>query len=166
LTALPPAYLQRSHFPIGRVEIGSDGEVITSLSIENAGTLPHDNVGEITASVLACAVEQLTEYFFDGRCEFDLPIHGGGTEFQRAVWSSLTKIPWGEHRSYGDIGTMTGRVSAGRAVGRAVGANPLPLLVPCHRVLASDQRITGYSAGSGVPTKIWLLEHEGISYKV
>lgn len=144
----------------------SDGEVITSVSIERGGTLPHDDVREMTASVLARAFQQLTEYFFEGRREFDLPTHSSGTEFQRAVWSSLAAIPWGEHRSYGDIGAMTGRVSAGRAVGRAVGANPLPLLVPCHRVLASGQRITGYSAGSGVPTKIWLLEHEGINYRM
>ena len=64
-----------------------------------------------------------------------------------------------------ELGRETGRATAGRAVGGAVGANPVPLIVPCHRVLASDQRITGYSAGDGVPTKVWLLDHEGITHR-
>ncbi|MDO9591540.1 MAG: methylated-DNA--[protein]-cysteine S-methyltransferase, partial [Microcella sp.] len=68
-------------------------------------------------------------------------------------------------RGYGELGRATGRLTAGRAVGGAVGANPVPLLIPCHRVLASDARITGYSAGEGISTKVWLLDHEGIPHR-
>ena len=68
--------------------------------------------------------------------------------------------------SYGELGLSTGRVTAGRAVGGAVGANPIPIIVPCHRVLASNNRITGYSAGEGIATKAWLLAHEGITHRV
>jgi methylated-DNA-[protein]-cysteine S-methyltransferase len=81
------------------------------------------------------------------------------------VWNALTQIPFGAVRSYGDVGMTTGRSTAGRAVGGAVGANPVPIIVPCHRVLASDGRITGYSGGNGIPTKVWLLDHEGIAHR-
>jgi methylated-DNA-[protein]-cysteine S-methyltransferase len=81
------------------------------------------------------------------------------------VWQLLGEVPFGDVLSYGEIGRSTGRPTAGRAVGGAVGANPVPIIVPCHRVLASDGRITGYSGGNGIPTKVWLLDHEGIPHK-
>ncbi|HMM82145.1 MAG TPA: MGMT family protein, partial [Terrimesophilobacter sp.] len=82
--------------------------------------------------------------------------------FQHAIWDQLTALEWGEVTTYGELGMGTGRATAGRAVGGAIGANPIPIIVPCHRVLGSDGKITGYSGGRGVPTKLWLLEHEGI----
>lgn len=115
--------------------------------------------------MLETAAKQLSEYFAGKRRTFTLPIAPRGTPFQRQVWDGLSAVPWGEATSYGELGAGTGRATAGRAVGGAVGANPLPIIVPCHRVLASDLRITGYSGGNGVPTKIWLLEHEGIAHK-
>jgi methylated-DNA-[protein]-cysteine S-methyltransferase len=164
-TAPLPDYLVRIDSPIGRIEVTSDGDAITSLAIERAGALPLDSVPERSTPVLDRAVEQLREYFAGTRTEFDLPVSLVGTEFQRAVWNELAELPFGGVVSYGEIGGATGRATAGRAVGGAVGANPIPIIVPCHRVLASDGRITGYSGGNGIPTKVWLLDHEGIAHK-
>jgi methylated-DNA-[protein]-cysteine S-methyltransferase len=162
---LPPAWLRRTDSPIGRLELSSSGDSVTGLTIERAGALPHDGVPERSNDVLDLAVSQLTEYFSGTRRRFDVPVAAAGTAFQKAVWAELSALDWGEVISYGQLGFATGRATAGRAVGGAVGANPVPLLVPCHRVLASGGRITGYSAGNGVPTKVWLLDHEGIEHR-
>jgi methylated-DNA-[protein]-cysteine S-methyltransferase len=163
--APPPAYLRRVDSPIGRIEVTSDGDSVTSLSIERAGTLPWDDQAERSNPVLDRAATQLAEYFAGMRRDFDLPVTVAGTEFQRAVWNQLAELPFGEVISYGEIGYATGRATAGRAVGGAVGANPVPIIVPCHRVLASNKKITGYSGGNGIPTKVWLLDHEGIEHR-
>ena len=165
MTAADPAYLTRFASPIGRIEITSDGESITSLAIERDGVLPNDPTVENDVPVLELARIQVGEYLSGERIKFDLPLHLGGTTFQKAVWTELARVPFGETTSYGALGRATGRATAGRAVGGAIGANPIPLIIACHRVLASDQKITGYSAGNGVPTKIWLLDHEGIAHK-
>jgi methylated-DNA-[protein]-cysteine S-methyltransferase len=164
-TAEVPQYLVRIDSPIGRIEVTSDGDAVTSLSIERGGELPLDGIPEQSNAVLDRAVEQLREYFAGTRTDFDLPVSLAGTEFQKAVWGELVELPFGGVASYGEIGHATGRATAGRAVGGAVGANPIPIIVPCHRVLASDGRITGYSGGNGIPTKVWLLDHEGIAHK-
>lgn len=158
-----PVYLARTDSPIGRIELTSDGDAITTLSIERDGALPHDALPVVTNAVLDEAVRQLGEYFAGTRVEFELPVHLKGTEFQKSVWAILARLPFGEYTSYGEIGHELGRATAGRAVGGAVGANPVPLIVGCHRVLSSDGRITGYSGGEGIPTKLWLLSHEGIT---
>jgi methylated-DNA-[protein]-cysteine S-methyltransferase len=160
--AAPPAHLKRINSPIGRIEITSDGHAITSLSIERAGSLPYEELDENSSKLLDLAAQQLGEYFSGKRHTFELPITARGTEFQQAIWNKLADIEWGDVRSYGELGILTGRASAGRAVGGAVGANPIPIIIPCHRVLASNHKITGYSGGNGIPTKAWLLEHEGI----
>ncbi|MCU1413268.1 MAG: methylated-DNA--[protein]-cysteine S-methyltransferase [Microbacteriaceae bacterium] len=154
--------LRRVESPIGRIELTGDGAAVTSLTIERQGHLPLEEQQEHSDAVLERAAEQLDEYFAGTRTDFDLPLSLGGTEFQRAVWEQLSALGFGEVSSYGEIGRATGRPTAGRAVGGAIGANPVPIIVPCHRVLASNNRVTGYSAGNGIPTKIWLLEHEGI----
>ncbi|MDH6180563.1 methylated-DNA-[protein]-cysteine S-methyltransferase [Microbacteriaceae bacterium SG_E_30_P1] len=160
----PPPFLRRIDSPIGRIEIGSDGQSIVSLSIERDGHLPWEEKDEANAPVLDGAITQLREYFVGQRREFDLPVVMVGTEFQRSIWDQLSNVPFGEVASYGELGIATGRATAGRAVGGAVGANPIPLIVPCHRVLASNGKITGYSGGNGIPTKVWLLDHEGIPH--
>jgi methylated-DNA-[protein]-cysteine S-methyltransferase len=160
--AAPPAHIKRIESPIGRIEITSDGNAITSLSIERAGTLPYDELDENSSKLLDLAAKQLGEYFNGKRRTFELPVAPHGTEFQQSIWSQLADIEWGDVRSYGELGILTGRATAGRAVGGAVGANPIPIIIPCHRVLAGNHRITGYSGGNGIPTKVWLLEHEGI----
>jgi methylated-DNA-[protein]-cysteine S-methyltransferase len=163
--AARPAFLRRIESPIGRIELTSDGDAITSLTIEKDGRLPLDDEPDSSNAVLELAAQQLGEYFAGSRLDFEVPLNVGGTAFQHAVWAELAAIPFGEVSSYGELGRATGRPTAGRAVGGAIGANPVPILVPCHRVLASDGRITGYSAGNGIPTKVWLLEHEGIAHR-
>lgn len=161
-----PLYLRRVDSPIGRLELTGDGEAVTSLTIERDGHLPLEADPEHSDAVLDRAADQLVEYFSGSRRSFDVPVKLGGTVFQRAVWAQLAELDFGEVISYGQLGLSTGRPTAGRAVGGAVGANPIPIIVPCHRVLASNHRITGYSGGNGIPTKVWLLEHEGIEHRV
>jgi methylated-DNA-[protein]-cysteine S-methyltransferase len=102
---------------------------------------------------------QLAEYFAGERRDFDLPLAPEGTPFERSVWDELRKIPFGETRSYGEIAQAIGRPGAARAVGRANGANPIPIVVPCHRVIGSDGSLTGF--GGGLEAKSRLLEIEG-----
>jgi methylated-DNA-[protein]-cysteine S-methyltransferase len=156
------AYLLRTTSPIGRLELTSDGTAVTSLSIERAGHLPLEEHPERTTAVLDDAAAQLGEYFAGTRRTFDLPVRLQGTPFRQAVWERLAALEFGTYVSYGELGASLGRVGYGRAIGGAVGANPVPIIVGCHRVLSSNGRVTGYSGGDGIPTKLWLLEHEGI----
>jgi methylated-DNA-[protein]-cysteine S-methyltransferase len=162
IPALPSDHLLRLHSPIGRIELLGDGTAITSLAIETDGVLPHDHVPETLDRLLVKTARQLGEYFSGSRHRFSVPVRAAGTAFQKSVWAKLSELGWGEVTSYGALGTATGHPAAGRAVGGAIRANPVPILVPCHRVLASGGKITGYSRGQGVSTKAWLLDHEGI----
>lgn len=108
--------------------------------------------------ILALAARQLDEYFAAERTHFDVPLHFEGTEFQRAVWSELLRIPHGETRSYGALARALGRPGASRAVGAANARNPISIIAPCHRVIASSGALTGY--GGGLEAKRWLLAHE------
>lgn len=162
-----PQALRRTTSPIGRIEVTGNGSAIVSLAIERDGLLPHDGFDERPDAVTDLAIRQLAEYFAGTRRDFDVPVAPpGGTAFQRAIWQQLRELPWGAVASYGELGASVGHAGAARAVGGAVGANPVPLLVPCHRVLGSNGLITGYSAGEGIPTKAWLLGHEGIAHRV
>jgi len=163
-TVGPPVQLVRIDSPIGRIEITADEQAITSLAIERDGRLPRDDLPESSNALLESAATQLAEYFADERHDFDLPVNLVGTEFQRAVWAELALLKFGDVSSYGAIGLATGRPTAGRAVGGAIGANPVPIIIGCHRVLAANRKITGYSGGSGIPTKVWLLDHESIAH--
>ena len=158
----PPASLRRVESPLGRLEPTSDGTAITSLTIERDGRLPLDAFPENSNRVLDRAARQLDEYFAGRRRSFSLTLAARGTPFQHAIWDQLSALEWGEVTTYGELGLGTGRATAGRAVGGAIGANPIPIIVPCHRVLGADGRVTGYSGGNGIPTKLWLLEHEGV----
>jgi methylated-DNA-[protein]-cysteine S-methyltransferase len=104
---------------------------------------------------------QLEEYFAGSRQEFDLPLSPRGTPFERSVWEELRRIPFGETRSYADVARALGKPAATRAVGRANGANPIPIVVPCHRVIGSNGSLTGF--GGGLDAKARLLEIEGLS---
>ncbi|PPL19359.1 methylated-DNA--[protein]-cysteine S-methyltransferase [Microterricola pindariensis] len=158
-------YILRTESPIGLLELTGDGEHVTSLSIARAGHVPLEHKPERPDAILEEAARQLAEYFTGERHSFELPIALHGTEFQLSVWQRLGTIGWGEFLSYGELGVEVGKPGSARAIGGAVGANPIPLIVPCHRVLAGDKRITGYSGGDGIPTKVWLLDHEGIEHK-
>ena len=151
--------------PLGRIALHGNDEAVTRLEIATAGRLSSDGIPETPTALLHRAATELREYFAGKREQFTVPVRVSGTPFQEAIWQQLTQIPFGGVRGYGDLGRATGRATAGRAVGGAVGANPVPLLIPCHRVLASDARITGYSAGDGISTKVWLLDHEGIAHR-
>lgn len=114
--------------------------------------------------VLAEARRQLTEYFAGERSEFDLPLDFGGTDFQRAVWAELCRIPHGATRSYADVATALGRPTATRAVGAANGRNPIPIIAPCHRVIGKNGTLTGF--GGGLPLKEKLLALEGVGRRL
>ena len=123
---------------------------------------PGTHVARLPAAdvpVLSLAAAQLGDYFAGRRRAFDLPLAAAGTAFQEAVWAALGSIPFGETRSYGDLARALGRPRAVRAVGAANGRNPLPIVVPCHRVIGADGSLTGYAGG--MARKRWLLELEG-----
>jgi len=108
--------------------------------------------------ILQKTEKQLAEYFAGKRREFDLPLESRGTEFQKRVWKGLTKIPFGETRSYLELARKVGHPKACRAVGAANGRNPLSIVVPCHRVIGADGSLTGFAGGTR--TKAFLLELE------
>ena len=109
--------------------------------------------------LLARAHLQLDEYFAGTRHVFDLPLSPQGTDFQRKVWNTLASIPYGQTISYAQLAQRIGKPSAMRAVGAANGRNPLPIVLPCHRVIGADGSLTGF--GGGLPTKQFLLQLEG-----
>ncbi len=108
--------------------------------------------------VLDAAVDELAEYLEGRRARFTLPVAPEGTEFQRAVWRTLLEIPHGETRTYGWVAARVGRPDAVRAVGTAIGRNPIGIVIPCHRVIGADGSLTGYAGG--LDAKRWLLSHE------
>ncbi len=127
------------------------------------GRLPKGRPEEEThPDVLDEAVRQLREYFAKKRRTFELPLDfsGATSDFQRDVYERLLAIPYGHVVSYGQVATDIGKPDQARAVGQAVGANPIPIVVPCHRVIASDGRLTGFSGG--LRAKVALLKLEGI----
>ncbi len=104
------------------------------------------------------AKNQLTDYFAGDRQSFDLPLKPEGTEFQQAVWQQMLAIPYGETKTYGDLAQSL--KSAARAVGGACGKNPIPIIIPCHRVMGANGKLTGFSGGEGISTKQALLRLE------
>jgi methylated-DNA-[protein]-cysteine S-methyltransferase len=152
--------------PIGRVAIGAtdkgvaDVEIVTPKKSRTA----FEN-SPIAGQHAATAAQQLGEYFEGNRKDFSVPFDLQGTEFQRSVWAQVAQIGHGEKLSYGEIASKLNKPKAARAVGGAVGANPVPLLIGCHRVLGNSQSLTGYSGGEGLRTKLWLLSHEGIEHR-
>ena len=138
--------------PTGPLMVREEAGAITRVTWARAGT-------ESPTPLLREAERQLTDYF-DGRLKaFDLPLRLDGTEFQRAVWAQMLAIPYGAYRTYGDLAAAVD--GSARAVGTACGANPVPVIVPCHRVVGADGTMTGFSGGMGVETKQALLRLEG-----
>ncbi len=156
--------------PIGVLTIESNEKAVTLITLPreagdhfqaaNGRDPAPESQGGPVPEPLALAVAQLEEYFAGRRQQFDLPLELDGTDFQRRVWLTLAEIPYGETVSYAELAMMVGRPNAYRAVGQANGANPIPIVLPCHRVLASGGGIGGY--GGGLPMKRQLLEMEGV----
>lgn len=122
------------------------------------GALAPEPEWKQSAAPFRAAKRQLREYFQGTRTDFELPLHAKGTPFQKSVWKALTKIPYGQTRSYGEIAKAIGRPTAVRAVGLANGRNPLPIVVPCHRVIGAGGKLVGY--GGGLTVKQALLDRE------
>ncbi|PLW68670.1 methylated-DNA--[protein]-cysteine S-methyltransferase [Pseudohalioglobus lutimaris] len=144
--------------PIGRLRLLSDGQCLTAIEFENR-QLDRPGDTERGDPVLRLCAQQLDEYFAGKRRSFDIPLAAGGTAFQQRVWQALSDIPYGELRSYRDIAHALDNDKAVRAVGAANGRNPIPVIVPCHRVIGSDGSLTGFAGGIAV--KRALLELEG-----
>ncbi len=145
------------HSPIGFIELRSDGQAIVSAHYVEAPTQAHK-----PDHLLMQVAHQLTAYFAGEITAFDLPLRLKGTAFQLSVWQQLLQIPYGETRSYANIARAIGNAGAMRAVGAANGANPIAIIVPCHRVIASNGTLGGYSGG--LWRKAWLLRHEGATF--
>ena len=111
-------------------------------------------------AMLAQTARELEEYFDGDRREFDLPLDLEGTEFQKRAWQAIADIPYGHTATYSEVALSAGAPNAYRAAGTACGANPIVILIPCHRVIGTDKGLHGF--GGGLDTKVWLLKHEGI----
>lgn len=150
--------------PLGDYVIAAEGESLTGVWREAQAHFPGaSRLGDPVPgpdALLDAAAAQLREYLEGERVAFDLPTAARGTDFQQAVWRHLTTIPRGSTTTYGAIARALGAPRAAQAVGAAVGANPLSIVVPCHRVLASNGALTGYAGG--VETKLALLRLEGV----
>ncbi len=145
--------------PIGPLVLEATDTALTHIWLP--GWAPPRRPDTLEAgTVMAGALQQLSEYFEGRRRAFDLPMALSGTTFQCEVWEALADIPYGSTVSYAELAAMVGRPRAFRAVGQANGANPIPIVLPCHRVLASGGRIGGY--GGGLAMKRHLLDLEGI----
>jgi len=144
--------------PIGPLTVvREDGELVR-LAMSPPGRFVDAELGERSDEGFAEVVAQLGEYFAGERTAFDLPLRPVGSEFELAVWEELTRIPYGETRSYGDVARALGDPGAAQAVGAANGRNPLSIVVPCHRVIGADGSLVGY--GGGLRRKRFLLDLE------
>jgi len=143
--------------PIGWVTLSARGGALVEVRLPPPGRAA---LGRARSEdpLLLRARRELLEYFAGDRSAFEVPLALGGTDFERAVYAAVLAIPIGDTRSYGEVARAIGRPRAARAVGAANGKNPLPIFVPCHRLLGADGSLVGY--GGGEPMKRWLLEHE------
>lgn len=148
--------------PIGDLRLVAHEDALVAIEFSPfSGARP---VGDRAdhAAVLVAARTQLGEYFAGQRTTFDLPLAPAGTEFQHQVWGELAQVPWGQTATYGEIAHRLGRTNAAsRAVGLANGRNPIPVVIPCHRVIGANGTLTGYAGGLG--RKRVLLELEGLA---
>lgn len=146
-------YVDYFESPLGWVEVCANDEGVSSIYFVDAPRAkPHNS------AITDNAVKQLQEYFAGQRQQFSLPLAPRGTAFQRQVWEQLNGIAYGQTCSYGDIAARLQNPKAMRAVGAANGQNPISIVVPCHRVIGSNGKLTGYAGG--VERKAWLLAHE------
>ncbi|HYR07365.1 MAG TPA: methylated-DNA--[protein]-cysteine S-methyltransferase [Longimicrobium sp.] len=151
------AYAHTLDSPIGPLTVVVNGEGALTHILFAHQPPPADVAWD--ADRCAAAATQLREYFAGERTDFDLPLAPAGSEFQRRVWDALQKLGHGEVVDYGGLGTRIGRPGAARAVGRANATNPIPIVIPCHRVIGANGTLTGYAGG--LDAKLALLQLEG-----
>jgi methylated-DNA-[protein]-cysteine S-methyltransferase len=143
--------------PVGPISLESDGTALTQITFH----APPKSATTAPAGILAEATRQLRAYFARKLQHFELPLAPAGTPFQLDVWHALETIPYGDTWSYSELARRIGRPAAIRAVGAANGRNPLPIVIPCHRVIGSNGKLVGF--GGGLPVKQFLLELENPS---
>lgn len=164
-----PTYSITVSSPLGSLTVTATETAIVKLDWGSRGASKPSWAADAempatAARLLAETARQLEAYFRDGKFQFALPLEPAGTDFQRAVWDFMLAIPAGRTRSYGETAaavTPAGADANARAVGSACGANPIPVIIPCHRILAAGGDAGGYSGKGGLETKRWLLRHEG-----
>jgi methylated-DNA-[protein]-cysteine S-methyltransferase len=152
--------LVRVPTPIGDLLVTGDDVGVTGVCFADSGASHASRAGaerRPSAPVLAAA-EQLAAYFEGALREFDLRLSLSGSPFFSRVWDAVRAVPFGETRTYGQVAAQLGAPAATRAVGAANGRNPLPIIVPCHRLIGANGNLTGY--GGGLERKRWLLDHE------
>ena len=143
--------------PIGTIHLYANDEGLCALYMNtHRDELPHGVPGN--NKVLDQTISELKEYFEGNRREFSVPLLPNGTKFQQSVWAELMNIPYGKTISYGELAKRLGDPLLTRAVGTANGANPISIIIPCHRVIGANGHLTGYSGG--IEKKRWLLDHE------
>ena len=142
--------------PLGTLTLEASERGLSSIRFPNR---PKTIAGKMSNNVLKLAKRELTAYFARQLRAFSVPLDWDGTDFQESVWQALTAIPYGETVSYADIARAIGRPRSARPTGGAVGRNPLPIIVPCHRVIGTDHTLTGFTGGLNI--KVALLELEG-----
>lgn len=149
--------------PFGTLYLVAEGDKVRGIAFEASWPRLAKRFRDVTegpSPVLEETARQLSEYFAGKRRVFDLPLEAGGTPFQQSVWTALKTIGFGETRTYKQQAEMVGVPKGARAVGLANGLNPLCIVVPCHRVVGSDGKMTGYAGGLAVKTKLLRFENE------
>lgn len=144
------------HTPVGWLALTASDEALIRICFLE--TQP-DNYPQHSNAVIQEVKFQLTEYFQGNLQQFSIPLQPEGSDFQQSVWQELRDIPYGQTSTYGALARQLGDPKKMRAVGRANGQNPIPIIIPCHRVIGADGKLTGY--GGGIARKRWLLKHEG-----
>jgi len=150
--------------PVGALKLVASDKGLAAILWENDSPRRVPLTGLVENDrhpVLLKAERQLEEYFAGSRQAFDLPLDMRGTTFQKDVWEALLAIPYGETRSYGQLAKQLGRPSASRAVGAANGRNPISIVVPCHRVIGSSGKLTGFAGGLDVKARLLDMERKG-----
>lgn len=153
---MPTQHVIYYNSPLGVIKVVSNSEALTRLSFEDK---PHYSTQNDSPAILSKALSQLDEYFKGYRRTFSLSLSPKGTTFQQSVWKTLQQIPYGQTVSYGKLARRLGNPNKVRAVGKANGKNPIPIIIPCHRVIGADNSLVGYSGG--IDRKKYLLKHEG-----
>ncbi len=156
-------YIDYLKTPLGLFEFMASKQGISQAIFCGDNPSKNESLKSYPNSITNLCKLQLTEYFSGERQQFTVPLDPQGTRFQQSVWHCLSKVAFGETRSYGEIAKMLNKPKASQAVGGANGRNPITIIVPCHRVVGSNGALTGYAGG--IERKLWLLKHEGATLK-